>query len=58
MAAEGHAAGHGPTAGEYIAHHLKHLSNREAVGPVDFGVLHYDSMFFSLALGVLGCFLL
>jgi len=58
MAAEGQAVQHAPTAGEYIAHHLTHLSNRKAEGPVDFGVLHYDSMFFSLVLGVLGCFLL
>ena len=58
MAAEGQAAEHAPTAGEYIAHHLTHLSNREAVGPVDFGVLHFDSMLFSLVLGVLGCFFL
>ena len=52
------AAGHGPTAGEYIAHHLTHLRNKEMSGPFDLSVVNYDSMFFSIVLGVLGCFLL
>ena len=52
------AAGHGPTAGEYIAHHLTHLRNKEMSGPFDLSVVNYDSMFFSIVLGALGCFLL
>ena len=54
MAAEAHA----PTAGEYIVHHLSHLSNGKPKSLVDFSVINYDSLFFSIALGVVGCFLL
>jgi F-type H+-transporting ATPase subunit a len=60
MAAEKHAAEHAPTSGEYIAHHLTHLRNKEmALGsPVDFSVVSWDSVFFSVTLGVIGCFVL
>jgi F-type H+-transporting ATPase subunit a len=52
------AAEHGPTAGEYIIHHLTHLQNQKAKNVVDFSVFNYDSLFFSIALGILGCWLL
>ena len=52
------AAAHAPTAGEYIVHHLTHLSNGKAKGLVDFSVLNFDSIIFSAVIGVLGCFLL
>ena len=58
MAAEGQAAGHGPTAGEYIVHHLQHLQNKKQTGVVDFSVFNLDSIFFSVVLGVLGCWFL
>ena len=70
MAVEGHAAvqaaGHaaegaahaGPTAGEYIVHHLTHWRNKELVGPFDLSVVNFDSMLFSILVGVIGCFLL
>jgi F-type H+-transporting ATPase subunit a len=58
MAAVEHAAEHGPTSGEYIVHHLTHLRNKEMVGPVDFSVVAWDSMFFAILTGVLGCFFL
>ena len=60
MAAEGHAAEHAPTAGEYIVHHLTHWRNHEMApgSPVDFSVFNYDSILFSVVIGVLGCFLL
>ena len=48
MAAEEHA----PTSGEYIHHHLTHLSNIETAAPVDFHVVHWDSVFFSSLLGL------
>jgi F-type H+-transporting ATPase subunit a len=48
MAAEEHA----PTSGEYIHHHLTHLSNIETASPVDFHVIHWDSVFFSSLLGL------
>ena len=57
QAAEGAAHG-GPTAGEYIVHHLTHWRNKELVGPFDLSVLNYDSMFFSILIGVIACFLL
>jgi F-type H+-transporting ATPase subunit a len=55
MAAESHAA---PSPGDYIAHHLTHLQNTEAKGLVDLSVVHWDSVFFSVALGALGCWLM
>ena len=59
MSAEAHAAAeHAPTAGEYIVHHLTHWRNKELVGPFDMSVVSYDSIIFSVLMGVLGCFLL
>ncbi len=61
MAAESaveHVAGQGPTAGEYIVHHLTHLQNRPMKGVIDFGVVNYDSIFWSILLGAVGCFFL
>jgi F-type H+-transporting ATPase subunit a len=52
------AAEHGPTAGEYIIHHLTHFQNAKPKAVVDFSVFSFDSLFFSIVLGVLGCFLL
>lgn len=56
MAAEGNLAGHGPTAGEYIGHHLKHLQSHEQTGIVDFSVFNVDSLVWSILLGVVGLF--
>ena len=58
MAAESHAAEQGPTAGEYIVHHLTHWRNKELTGPFDLTVVSWDSIIFSVFTGVLGCFLL
>ena len=54
MAAEGAA----PTAGEYIVHHLQHLQTGKQKAVVDFSVVNIDSVFFSVTLGILGCWLL
>ena len=54
MAAEGQA----PTAGEYIVHHLAHLQNKKPEGPFDLSVFNYDSIFFSILLGVVTCWIL
>jgi F-type H+-transporting ATPase subunit a len=54
MAAEGHAL----TSGEYIVHHLTHLHNATPKGLVDLSVINFDSLFFSILLGVLMCFVL
>jgi F-type H+-transporting ATPase subunit a len=52
------ASGQAPTSGEYIVHHLTHLQNKAQTEVVDFSVFNIDSIFYSLILGVLGCFLL
>ena len=56
------AEGHGPTAGEYIQHHLEHFTTRTQTGIADFSlsdpVLKLDSLFWSILLGVIGCFVL
>ncbi|MFM7506540.1 MAG: F0F1 ATP synthase subunit A, partial [Rubrivivax sp.] len=46
------------TAGEYIRHHLGHLQTGKQTAVADFSVLNLDSAFWSLLLGVLGCFFL
>ena len=61
MAAESVGA---PTAGEYIQHHLHHLQKDFAFNDVvqkkivDFGVFNLDSVFWSVLLGVIGCFVM
>jgi F-type H+-transporting ATPase subunit a len=52
------AAEHGPTAGEYIIHHLTHLQNAKPKAVVYFSVFSFDSLFFSIVLGIVTCFLL
>jgi F-type H+-transporting ATPase subunit a len=54
MSAEQHA----PSASEYIVHHLTHWRNKPQTDIVDFTVFNIDSLFFSVLLGVLGCFFL
>ena len=64
MAAEGQVAEHGPKAGEYIVHHLQHLQKNfdfqsvKQTSIVDFSVFNLDSVFYSVLLGVIGCFLM
>lgn len=55
MAAE---TAHGPTAGEYIGHHLQHLRTKEQLDIIDFSVINLDTMFWSIFVGVVGLFLL
>ena len=55
MAAE---TAHGPTAGEYIGHHLQHLRSKEQVGIIDFSIINYDTLFWSILTGLLGLWLL
>jgi len=43
----------GGGATEYILHHQTFLSNKAPHGIVDFSVINYDTVFFSVALGVL-----
>ena len=47
-----------PSASEYIVHHLTHLSSTPQKSIVDLSVLNFDTLFWSIAMGVIGCFLL
>ncbi|WP_280153680.1 F0F1 ATP synthase subunit A [Piscinibacter sp. XHJ-5] len=61
MAADASAADHathGPTAGEYIQHHLQHLRSKEQANIIDFSVINLDTVFWSILMGVLGLWLL
>lgn len=61
MAAEAQVAEHastGPTAGEYIQHHLTHFRSHEQNGIIDFSVFNIDTLFWSILMGVLGLWLL
>ncbi len=51
-------SGTGPTAGEYIAHHLEFLQNRKPTNVVDLGVFNFDSLFWSILLGIVTCYFL
>jgi F-type H+-transporting ATPase subunit a len=60
MATE-HAAGENLlSAGDYIKHHLSHNNNfgGHEQPIIDFGIINYDTLFFSLGLGLLTVFLL
>jgi len=52
------AAGHAPTAGDYINHHLGHLTNIHQGFIVDFSVINYDTVFWSILMGVIGVFVM
>ncbi len=52
------AAEQGPSAGEYIVHHLTHLQNKPMKGVIDFSVYNLDSIFWSVLLGIIGSWLL
>ncbi|WP_439520969.1 F0F1 ATP synthase subunit A [Hydrogenophaga sp.] len=54
MAAEGQAL----TPGEYIRHHLVHLTNKKQESIVDFSVINIDSMVVNILMGALVCFVL
>ena len=54
----------GPNAGEYIQHHLQHLQKNfsfegvKQTSLVDFSVFNLDSVFYSVVLGAICCFVL
>lgn len=64
MSAAEHAGAHAQTAGEYIQHHLQHLQmnfsfqGTKQTSLVDFGLFNFDSLIYSVILGVVGCFFL
>ncbi len=43
------------SSGDYIVHHLTHAQNAKPAGLIDFSVVNFDSVFFSVLLGVIGC---
>ena len=49
---------HAPTAGEYIIHHLTFLQSGKPASVADLSVYNYDSIFFSVLLGFVACWLL
>jgi F-type H+-transporting ATPase subunit a len=52
-----HAVEHGPSAGEYILHHLTFWQNQPPKAVVDFTVFNFDSLFYGLLLGGLACWM-
>jgi F-type H+-transporting ATPase subunit a len=52
------AAEHAPTAGQYIQHHLGHLTNIHQDFIVNFHIINYDTVFWSILMGVVGVFVL
>ncbi len=54
------ATEHAPTASEYVVHHLTHLNNtgHAQQNIIDWSVINLDSLFWSVALGLLTVFLL
>jgi len=50
------STGHAPTASEYIVHHLGHFSTHHQDKIVDFSIINMDTVFWSVAMGVIGCF--
>lgn len=50
-----HAA---PTASEYIIHHLGHLSTHHQSKIIDMSIINIDTIFWSIAMGLLGCFVM
>ncbi|NHZ96340.1 F0F1 ATP synthase subunit A [Massilia sp. CCM 8734] len=51
-------APHAQTASEYIKHHLGHFSTKHQENVVDFSIINMDTMFWSIAMGILGCLIM
>jgi len=49
---------HAPTASEYIIHHLTHLNTKKQGFIIDLSVVNMDTLFWSLAMGIITCFVL
>jgi F-type H+-transporting ATPase subunit a len=59
IAAAGQAAAeHALTSGQYITHHLGHLRSKAQPGIIDFSVINYDTIFWSVALALVTALLL
>jgi len=51
-------AAQAPTPSEYIVHHLGHLSTGYQKTVVDFSIINLDTIFWSVMMGVVACFLM
>ena len=59
IAAAAHpAAEHTLTSGQYITHHLGHLRSQPQPGIIDFSVINYDTLFWSISLALVTMLLL
>ncbi len=52
------AAAHAPTTGEYITHHLGHNASAKQTSIIDFSIIHYDTIFWSISMAILAGLLL
>ncbi len=52
--AEEAVAQHAPSGSEYITHHLTNWQNQMHKGILDFSVMHYDSVFWAVLMGLIG----
>ena len=52
------AAVHAPTSGEYIKHHLGHLRSAHQTDIIDFSVINYDTILWSVTMALLTCLIL
>ncbi len=50
--------GVGPTPGEYIRHHLVHLTNKKQTSIIDFSVINIDSVVVNIVVGTFVCWVL
>ena len=46
---------HNPSPSEYITHHLGHLASKKQDFIIDFSVIHFDTLFWSILMGMVGC---
>jgi len=44
-----------PNASEYIVHHLTHLTNKSQGSVIDLTVVNFDTLFWSISMGFIGC---
>lgn len=49
---------HAPTASEYIVHHLTHWSSSKQSSVIDFSIINIDTIFWSIAVGLIGTLLM
>ena len=47
-----------PNASEYIVHHLTHLTNKSQSAIIDMSVINFDTLFWSILMGLTGCFVM